>query len=171
MFQQNCRQSFIIPSSILDTDPMSKKDCDIKADKYLQVPKINHRRISSAIFATMLAETFTLLTKRKQSTINVQSLIVNKLRWSIWSYWISKFGVTILFHLKDNRITWHIRCKMQPKPVYLSYSWWKPTNSVKSRESWTWACNTFHWDSITSTWGETVSGQWAEKLSKGKGKR
>lgn len=27
-----------MPSSILDTDPMSKNDCDIKADKYLQVP-------------------------------------------------------------------------------------------------------------------------------------
>lgn len=33
-----------------------------------------------------------------------------------------------------------------------SYSWWKPTSSVKSRESWIWACKTFHWDSITSTY-------------------
>lgn len=37
IFQQNCKQSFIIPSSILDTEPMSKKDCEIKADKYLQI--------------------------------------------------------------------------------------------------------------------------------------
>lgn len=36
IFQQNCKQSFMIPSNILDTEPISKKDCDIKADKYLQ---------------------------------------------------------------------------------------------------------------------------------------
>lgn len=65
MLQQNCRQSFIMLSNILDTEPMSKKDCEIKADKY---------------------------------------------------------------------------------------SWWKPTSSVKSWESRIWACKTFHWDSITSTW-------------------
>lgn len=65
MLQQNCRQSFIMLSNILDTEPMSKNDCEIKADKY---------------------------------------------------------------------------------------SWWKPTSSVKSWESRIWACKTFHWDSITSTW-------------------
>lgn len=36
IFQQNCKQSFIMPSNILETDPMSRKDCEIKADKYLQ---------------------------------------------------------------------------------------------------------------------------------------
>lgn len=36
IFQQNCKQSFMIPSNILDTEPISKNDCDIKADKYLQ---------------------------------------------------------------------------------------------------------------------------------------
>lgn len=32
--QQNWRQSFIMLSSILDTEPISKKDWEIKADKY-----------------------------------------------------------------------------------------------------------------------------------------
>lgn len=35
-FQQNCKHSFIIPSRILETEPMSKKDCEINAAKYLE---------------------------------------------------------------------------------------------------------------------------------------
>jgi hypothetical protein len=35
--------------------------------------------------------------------------------------------------------------------IHFTYSWWKPTSSVKSWESRIWACKTFHWDSITST--------------------
>lgn len=36
IFQQNCKHSFIIPSRILETEPMSKKDCEISAAKYLK---------------------------------------------------------------------------------------------------------------------------------------
>lgn len=84
MFQQNCRQSFIMPSSILDTDPMSKNDCDIKADKYLQVPNNQLTYIAEPVeYATILTKKFTLSTNQKQSTTNMQSLIVTKL--IIWS--------------------------------------------------------------------------------------
>ena len=60
----------------------------------------------------------------------------------------SKRQVLSLCLYITNRRNFHVQERKKKVP----YSWWKLTSSVKSCQSCTWDCKTFHWDSITSTW-------------------